>query len=93
MSFLSRLLILPIRLYKYCISPLFPPVCRFYPSCSSYAIEALEKHGPVKGLLLGSWRILRCHPGCKGGYDPVPDPKNVSSSRRNLPTEIQDTHG
>ncbi|MGN0029154.1 MAG: membrane protein insertion efficiency factor YidD [Marinilabiliaceae bacterium] len=70
---MSVLLILPIRFYQICISPLTPPSCRFTPTCSSYAIEALRKHGPAKGLYLAVKRILRCRPGGGFGYDPVPD--------------------
>ena len=70
--FLSWLLILPIRFYQRFISPLFPPVCRFTPTCSAYAVEALKKHGPIKGLALAIWRILRCNPWGGSGYDPVP---------------------
>ncbi|MGL1930765.1 MAG: membrane protein insertion efficiency factor YidD [Desulfotalea sp.] len=67
-----RLLILSsVKFYRYCISPLFPPVCRFTPSCSEYMILAVEKHGVIRGLALGLWRILRCHPFSRGGYDPV----------------------
>lgn len=70
------LLIAPIRFYRYCISPLFPPACRFTPTCSQYAIEALRVHGPLKGLYLTLRRLLRCHPvtwlGGSQGYDPVP---------------------
>lgn len=69
----SALLILPIKFYQACISPLTPPSCRFTPTCSSYAIEALRRHGPVKGLYLALRRILRCRPGGGYGYDPVPD--------------------
>ena len=69
---LARLLALPIRGYRLAISPLLGPRCRFYPSCSSYALEALERHGAVRGLWLALWRILRCHPWHPGGYDPVP---------------------
>ena len=69
---ITRLLILPIRFYQRFISPLFPPVCRFTPSCSHYAIEAITKHGPVKGLWLAIKRILRCNPWGGSGYDPVP---------------------
>lgn len=69
----SALLILPIRFYQLCISPLTPPSCRFTPTCSSYAIEALRRHGPAKGLYLAARRILRCRPGGGFGYDPVPD--------------------
>ena len=69
---LVALLVLPIRFYQYCISPMFPPVCRFTPTCSQYAIEALRKHGPVRGLWLAIKRICRCRPGGGSGYDPVP---------------------
>ncbi|MBQ9976423.1 MAG: membrane protein insertion efficiency factor YidD [Clostridia bacterium] len=61
-----------IRFYRKFISPLFPPTCRFTPTCSQYALEAFEKHGCIKGLFLTVWRILRCNPFCKGGHDPVP---------------------
>lgn len=69
---LTDLLILPIRLYQKYISPLTPASCRFTPTCSQYAIEALRKHGPIKGLGLAIWRILRCNPWGGSGYDPVP---------------------
>ena len=69
---LSRLLILPIRFYQRCISPLTPPSCRFTPTCSQYAVEALQKHRPLKGLYLAVRRLLRCHPWGGHGYDPVP---------------------
>jgi putative membrane protein insertion efficiency factor len=72
MTFRQKLLIFPIRLYKTCVSPFLPPRCRFYPSCSTYAIQAIEIHGPLKGLLLAVRRLLRCHPGSAGGLDPVP---------------------
>lgn len=68
----TELLLLPIYFYKGAISPLTPPSCRFTPSCSTYAIEALKKHGPLKGLYLALRRILRCHPWGGHGYDPVP---------------------
>lgn len=57
--------------YKRYVSPLFPPSCRFEPTCSEYAREALRKYGLWKGLLLSIWRVLRCHPYARGGYDPV----------------------
>jgi uncharacterized protein len=60
-----------VKGYKYLISPLLPPSCRFYPTCSTYTIEAIEKYGAMRGTLLGLARILRCHPFCRGGYDPV----------------------
>lgn len=68
----ARVLILPIRGYQRFISPLFPPVCRFYPSCSSYAVEALRVHGAFRGLWLTVRRIGKCHPFHPGGLDPVP---------------------
>lgn len=67
----SEFLIFLIKIYRKCISPLFPPACRFYPTCSAYFIEALKKYGVIKGCYLGIKRILRCHPGNKGGYDPL----------------------
>jgi putative membrane protein insertion efficiency factor len=69
---LTRLLILPIRLWQWGPSRLLPPSCRFAPSCSAYAIEALQRHGPVRGLWLAVRRIGRCHPWGGSGYDPVP---------------------
>lgn len=66
------ILILPIRFYQKFISPLTPPSCRFTPTCSQYAIQALRKHGPFKGTYLAVRRILRCHPWGGYGYDPVP---------------------
>lgn len=68
----SRMLIVPIRFYQLCISPMLPASCRYVPSCSAYAIEALRKYGPFKGLWLAIKRILRCHPWGGSGYDPVP---------------------
>lgn len=67
-----RLLRLLIRGYQLLISPLLGSNCRFYPSCSSYTLEAIERHGPLKGSWLGLKRILRCHPFSAGGVDPVP---------------------
>jgi uncharacterized protein len=60
-----------IRFYQICMSPFFAPCCRFHPSCSEYAIEAIELYGPAKGSFLGMKRILRCNPLHPGGYDPV----------------------
>lgn len=68
----SFLLLLPIYFYRVCISPLTPPSCRFTPTCSAYAVEAIKTHGPVKGVFLAVRRILRCHPWGGSGYDPVP---------------------
>ena len=69
---MSRLLILCIRFYQIFISPQKPPTCRFYPTCSAYAIEAIQKKGSVKGTWLAIKRIAKCHPFHPGGYDPVP---------------------
>jgi uncharacterized protein len=66
------ILLQPIRFYQVALSPLKPPSCRFTPTCSAYAVEALKKHGPVKGLGLAIWRVLRCNPWGGSGYDPVP---------------------
>lgn len=69
---LRMALILPIRFYQYCVSPFLGPSCRFLPTCSSYAIEAVEKHGAGHGTYLAMRRLCRCHPWCEGGLDPVP---------------------
>lgn len=71
-AFLSWLLVLPIRFYQIAISPLLGPSCRFTPTCSEYARQAILKHGPFKGLYLAVRRLLRCHPWGGSGYDPVP---------------------
>ena len=78
MKWVTEILVLPVRLYRLLISPLLPRACRFYPSCSAYAIEAVRRHGPVYGLALALGRLLRCHPLHPGGVDPVPTvgPKN-----------------
>jgi uncharacterized protein len=61
-----------LKIYKICISPLFPRACRFEPTCSVYMYQAIKRKGILKGLLLGIKRLLRCHPFCEGGFDPVP---------------------
>ncbi len=68
-NFLSYILIKPIEFYRKHISPLTPPSCRFYPTCSEYAILAIKKYGPLKGFFKALWRILRCNPFSKGGID------------------------
>ncbi|MBI1759964.1 MAG: membrane protein insertion efficiency factor YidD [Acidobacteria bacterium] len=60
-----------LKLYQLTLSPLLPPACRFFPTCSSYTLEAIEKYGFWKGGWLGLWRLAHCHPFCAGGYDPV----------------------
>ncbi|MBP3495007.1 MAG: membrane protein insertion efficiency factor YidD [Clostridia bacterium] len=70
---MKKILIFFIKVYKKFISPLFPPCCRFFPTCSEYAMEAISKFGVIKGSILAIYRILRCNPFCRGGYDPVPD--------------------
>jgi len=70
---MKKILVGLIKFYRKYISPFKPPSCRFTPTCSAYAIEAIEKHGVLKGLYLSLRRILRCNPLSKGGYDPVPE--------------------
>ncbi|WP_432821871.1 membrane protein insertion efficiency factor YidD [Trichloromonas sp.] len=67
----EKLFLIAIVFYKRCISPLKAPSCRFYPSCSTYAYQAIQKHGTLKGLYLSLLRICRCHPFHPGGFDPV----------------------
>ena len=62
-----------LKLYKTLLSPLFPPACRFTPTCSEYAAQAVEKYGAFRGTWLASKRILRCQPFCRGGHDPIPE--------------------
>lgn len=69
---MKKLFLFLIRFYRRNISPLKQPCCRFIPTCSEYALEAVEKYGALKGSWLALRRLLRCHPLCKGGYDPVP---------------------
>ncbi|MBT8490456.1 MAG: membrane protein insertion efficiency factor YidD [Deltaproteobacteria bacterium] len=68
---MEKIFIFFIKFYQIAISPLFPPSCRFYPTCSEYAVTAITRYGPFKGSFLGLKRILRCHPLNPGGYDPV----------------------
>ncbi|ENO15317.2 membrane protein insertion efficiency factor YidD [Marinobacter nanhaiticus D15-8W] len=69
---MRQLVLLPIRFYRYAISPMMASHCRHYPTCSSYAMEAIESHGILRGGYLTLRRLLRCHPWSAGGYDPVP---------------------
>ncbi len=70
---LKHLMCIPIKLYQLIIRPMLPSSCRFYPSCSEYAINAIEKHGSIQGLKFTCLRLCRCHPYAMGGYDPIPD--------------------
>lgn len=72
-SWLQRALVTAIRAYRAVISPLFMPTCRFHPTCSRYAIQAIDRFGAARGSWLAVKRVLRCHPLHPGGYDPVPD--------------------
>ena len=83
-----------ILFYQRWISPLKAPTCRFYPSCSQYAITAIETHGAAKGALLSVKRLFRCHPLCAGGYDPVPgsvDDTDVSHSNTESQITLSET--
>ena len=69
---LKNLLLVLLRIYKLAVSPLIPASCRYVPTCSEYGMEAVERHGALRGSGLTLWRLLRCHPFARGGYDPVP---------------------
>ncbi|TDJ69900.1 MAG: membrane protein insertion efficiency factor YidD [Planctomycetota bacterium] len=75
-TLLRRAFVGPLRLYRRYLSPLKPPMCRFHPTCSEYALQAILAHGILKGCALGTWRLMRCHPFAKGGHDPVPQAKS-----------------
>ncbi|MGH3937605.1 MAG: membrane protein insertion efficiency factor YidD [Pseudonocardiaceae bacterium] len=79
-----RLLVAPLRFYRRWISPALPPTCRFYPSCSAYAIEALTVHGVLRGSWLTVRRLLRCAPWHPGGVDPVPQPRTPPCASRTV---------
>lgn len=83
---------LPIRAYRRFVSPWKPPMCRFHPTCSAYALEALERHGLVRGTGLALWRILRCQPFCRGGHDPVPPPPQARHRGPESPSHAGDAH-
>jgi putative membrane protein insertion efficiency factor len=69
-ALLIFLVLVPVRFYQLIIGPLLPKVCRYYPSCSNYFVEAVHKHGPIRGSLKGVWRLCRCNPWSHGGFDP-----------------------
>lgn len=87
-----RIATLPIRFYRLAVSPLMPPSCRFEPTCSAYAITAIERHGVLRGLWLGLRRILRCHPWGGAGYDPVPPARHLCrhSSNPQMSTSVDE---
>ncbi|MDE6672567.1 MAG: membrane protein insertion efficiency factor YidD [Ruminococcus sp.] len=70
---MKHLLILLVKFYRKFISPLFPPCCKYYPTCSTYALQAIERFGAFRGILLAIWRLLRCNPWSMGGIDYVPE--------------------
>lgn len=80
-------LVFLLRIYQVHVSPAFPPRCRFHPSCSHYAVDALRTHGVLRGVGLTTWRLLRCHPWHPGGVDPVP------SRRHGRPSPVAARHG
>ncbi len=69
---MKQTLMSALRLYKRFVSPLLAPSCRYQPTCSEFAHDAIDYHGPIKGSLLAAWRLLRCHPFARGGFDPIP---------------------
>lgn len=83
----KHMALLLIRIYQGVHLAFFRDCCRFHPTCSEYAAEAIDTHGLIKGVLLGSWRILRCQPFCKGGWDPVPPRREHSNA--GLPTSAR----
>lgn len=79
---MKALLLRLIRFYQRGISPLHGPCCRYLPTCSQYALEAIERFGALKGGLLALWRVLRCNPFSRGGFDPVPEKKQKKQKKR-----------
>ncbi len=71
------LLIWLLKAYRFAISPLYGQVCRYHPTCSAYALQAVQTHGAIRGIYLSARRVLRCHPWSAGGYDPVPQSRSV----------------
>ena len=77
-----NIVIAALRVYRAIISPLYGDVCRYYPSCSSYTLQAIQQHGVVRGIWLGARRILRCHPWAAGGVDDIPEPQSRLATTR-----------
>ena len=85
MRLVRRLLLLPLRAYQRAFSPMLGARCKYYPSCSEYAAQAIERFGILRGLVLAAWRLLRCNPWSHGGFDPVED-QRVFKSRAPAPS-------
>jgi putative membrane protein insertion efficiency factor len=85
--FPKTLLLTLLRGYKWALSPFLPPACRYVPTCSDYAAEAIERHGAFRGPAMAIWRVLRCHPFVRGGYDPVPMLMLVNDATVAAPTD------
>ena len=81
-QFVQLVVLRLLRAYKWAISPMFPPACRYVPTCSEYAMEAVERYGALRGGVLAVWRLLRCHPFADGGYDPVVKSGNTHLSQQ-----------
>lgn len=86
MSALRAVVIAPIRAYQRVISPLLPPRCKYAPSCSHYAAQAVQEYGILRGLILAGWRLLRCNPWSHGGYDPVHEQRLFRPRRSTAPS-------
>jgi len=84
---MNRVLIAFIRVYQYTLSPMLGQRCKYYPSCSNYAIAALREHGALRGTGLAAWRLLRCNPFSNGGYDPVP-PRHRACGHEQTETDV-----
>jgi putative membrane protein insertion efficiency factor len=84
LSPLKYVLIWLLKGYRFAISPLYGQVCRYHPTCSAYALQAVETHGAIRGTYLAAGRVLRCHPWSAGGYDPVPQPHQRDSKQHDL---------
>ncbi len=85
---MNKILIAFIRVYQYTLSPMLGQRCKYYPSCSNYAIGALREHGAIRGFGLACWRILRCNPLSNGGYDPVP-PRHRGCEHDHVETDVR----
>jgi putative membrane protein insertion efficiency factor len=86
-SVLRALVLAPLRGYQRFVSPLLPPRCKYHPSCSTYAVQAIERFGILRGSVLAAWRLLRCNPFSHGGYDPVSAQHLFHSPASRLPTD------